>query len=92
MAISRLFFMGIVIAIVARLFWLRDVEPALVGSVGVVLLCTMVWCTQVWVDYILPFGFWASKASDFGSPGKSSGGLVLMAWVLLLLMGYNVYF
>ena len=85
---SRTIFTALALLIVARLFWMLEPGQAIAGSIGVVVIGTMVWFTDIWTDYILPFGFWETKASDYGSPRNSMGALVILAWVLLAVLGY----
>jgi hypothetical protein len=85
-------FTAVAVLIVVRLFWVRDIESALVGSVAVVLIGTMVWFSDFWTTYILPFGFWQTMATDYNSPERSGGAIAMIGWVLLLLIGYAVFF
>ncbi len=90
--ISRLIFIGIAVLIVVRLYLVRDIDAALVGLVAVILIGTMVWFSDFWSRYILPFGFWESKASDFKTPERSRGAIVFIGWVFLALLGYTTFF
>ena len=72
--------------VVGRLYAMQGVEAALTGLGGVALFGSMVWYSEFWAEYVLPLGFWASKASDFDRPGRSAVGITLIGWVLLLLL------
>ena len=85
---SSTIFTGIALVIVVRLFFVVDLGQAFAVSLAVVVIGTMVWFTDILTDYILPFGFWETKASDYGSPRQSMGALVILAWVLLILLGF----
>jgi hypothetical protein len=89
---NRLIFAGIALAVVARLYSVLGIEGAASGLAIVTLVGTMVWFNHFWAEYILPFGFWESKASDFKTPHRSAGAIALLGWVLLLLIAWAVYF
>ncbi len=92
MITSRAIFIVIALLIVGRLFYVQGMEAAMIALGAVALLATMVWFNDFWARYILTFGFWESKASDFKSPGNSKGAIVMIAWVLLILMAYKSFF
>lgn len=89
---NRLIFTGIALAVVARFYAVLGIEGATSSLAIVTLIGTMVWFNDFWAEYILPFGFWASKASDFKTPRRSAAAIALLGWVLLLLMAWAVYF
>jgi hypothetical protein len=89
---KRLIFIAIALAVVARLYALLGIEGVASGLVIVTLLGTMVWFNEFWAEYLLPFGFWASKASDFKTPQRSAAAVALLGWVLLVLVACAVYF
>jgi hypothetical protein len=89
---SRVVFTGIALAVVARLYALLGIEGAAIGVVIVTLVGTMVWFNDFWAEYLLPFGFWASKASDFKTPQRSAAAVALIGWVLLLLVAWAAFF
>jgi len=88
---SRVLFAGSALFVVLKLFSVRDFESAVGGTVGVLVTASMMWFSDFWATYILPFGFWASKASDYRSPGNSEGAIILLAWVFLALIAYSAY-
>ena len=88
MHISRVIFIGIAIFIVSRLFLLQGIEVAAAGLFGVTVIGAMVWFSGFFAEYILPFGFWESKARDFKKPQQSESAVVMIAWIFLLLLGY----
>ena len=89
---KRLIFIAIALAVVARLYAVLGIEGVASGLVIVTLLGTMVWFNEFWAEYLLPFGFWASKASDFKTPQRSAAAVALLGWVLLMLVACAVYF
>jgi len=89
---SRLIFTGIALAVVARFYAVLGIEGAASGLVVVALVGTMVWFSDFWAEYLLPFGFWASKASDFKTPERSAAAVALIGWVLLLLIAWAAFF
>lgn len=89
---SSIVFAGISILIVARLLVVRDIEAVIAGCVSVAVLGSMVWFSEFWTDYVLPFGFWESKASDHGTPRQSGPAIAMIGWALLLVLGYITYF
>ena len=88
MNINRILFSVISILIMIRVFVTKGHEEAIGISVALVLLGTLIWFTDFWTDYILAFGFWESKATDFKTPGDSSAALVFLAWVVMLVVGW----
>lgn len=79
------------IFIVGRLYALHGIDAAVPGLGAVALFGSMVWGKDFWAEYLLPFGFWASKASDFEHPGPSAGGVAIVGWVLLIVLAWAVY-
>ena len=89
---SSIVFAGISILIVGRLILVRDMEAAIAGCAAVVFLGSMVWFSEFWTDYVLPFGFWETKASDYGTPRQSGPAIAMIGWALLFVLGYITYF
>jgi hypothetical protein len=89
---SRLVFAAIALAVVARFYATLGIEGAAGGLLAVALVGTMVWFNEFWAEYLLPFGFWASKASDFKTPQRSAAAVALIGWVLLLLIAWAAFF
>jgi len=88
---ARIIFTAIGGSIIARLFLIDDLESTLVGM-GSVLFCgSMIFYNHLWAEYILPFGFWESKASDFKQPQNSAPAVAFLGWVFLLLLGYGIF-
>ena len=87
---SRLVFIAIAASIVLRLFLVQGLKPAAAGAVIVLLIGTMVWFSDFWAEYIIYFGFWESKASDYRHPQRSAGAVAFLGWVSLLLFGAAV--
>jgi hypothetical protein len=76
--------------LVLKLFDRGETEAVLAGAAGVVVCGSMIFLSQVWADYILPFGFWEHFASDAGSSGNSAPAIAFIGWILLALMGYGI--
>lgn len=89
---SGIVFVVISIVMVARLYVLAGVEAAAGGLALAAVAATMVRFNEFWAEYILPFGFWASMASDSRNPGRSSAAVALLGWVLLILLAAASFF
>lgn len=89
---ARLVFAVIATLIIARLYIVGGIQAAGGGLVAVALTGTMIWFSRFLAEYVLPMGFWASKASDFKHPERSAGAIALIGWVLLSLMAWATYF
>ena len=89
---ANIVFILLAASIIVRLFMHRDPVAAMGGSLGVLVIGSMIWFRQFWIIYVLPFGFWEARAKDFKNPQASTDALVLVAWVLMLVMAYFVYF
>lgn len=85
---SSTIFSAIALLIVVRLFFVLDLGSALAVSLAVAVIGTMVWFSDIWTHYILPFGFWQTMARDYSSPERSGGAIVMIGWVLLILLGF----
>lgn len=86
--------MSIILAvlIIVRAAMMQSLEDAIIGAVGVIFIGTMIWFKNVWAEYILPFGFWESKAKDYKNAAGSAPAIAFIGWVLLVLMFVVVYF
>jgi hypothetical protein len=82
---SRLVLIGLAALVVGKLFAIQGLEAAFAGLLGVALCASMIELNDFWAEYLLPFGFWASKARDFEHAGRSAGAVALVGWILLLL-------
>lgn len=89
---AKLVFAVIATLIVARLYIVGGIQAASGGLVAVVLTGAMIWCSRFVAEYLLPMGFWASKASDFKQADRSAAAVALIGWVLLSLMAWATYF
>jgi len=88
---TRSLFIVIAATIILRLYLVQGIKPAVAGTVLVALIATMVWFSEFWAEYILYFGFWESKASDYKHPQRSTVAVVFLGWVSLLLLGVSVF-
>ena len=77
--------------VVGRLYLFRGIDAAAGGLIASILIGSMIWRSDVWAEYVLPFGFWASKASDFERASHSAAGIAIMGWALMLLFAAAVY-
>lgn len=66
------------------------VDRMLAGVGGVVACGSMIFFSQLWTDYILPFGFWESFARDAGNAGRSAPAVAFLGWSGLALMGFGI--
>ncbi|MCP3986779.1 MAG: hypothetical protein GY723_20530 [bacterium] len=88
---TRVLFLAIASVLIAKLYLAQGAEPALVGTAGVAVCGSMVFFGHLWADYVLPMGFWASKASDFGDQVGSAPAVAFLGWIFLALMGWGVF-
>lgn len=89
---ARLVFLVIAALIVARLYIVEGAHAA-GGGLGIVAITgAMIWFSRFLAEYLLPLGFWASKATDFKHPERSAAAIALIGWVLLLLAAWATYF
>lgn len=89
---SRTTFIGISILIIIRLFFFRDGELVIAGSVLILFAGSMVWFNEFLAEYVLGVGFMELFASDFNNPERSSAAIAFLGWVMLLLLGGLVFF
>jgi hypothetical protein len=89
---SRAIFIVVACLVVVKLYLSFGSGAATGGLALVAFAGSMVWFGDFWAEYILPFGFWHSKATDFKTPERSAGALAVLGWVMLLLLGYAAYF
>lgn len=85
---SRVIFIALTALVVARMFVLKGAEAAIGAALGIAVLGTMVWYSDFWARYLLAFGFWESRASDFKTPENSAPAVALIGWILLGLSAY----
>jgi hypothetical protein len=77
--------------VVIRLIATQGLEAAAAGALAAVFFGTMVWFKDFWAGYVLTFGFWESKASDFKHPARSSAAVALLGWVFLILLAVGTF-
>ena len=80
---TRTIFFALAVLVVVRVFLLKGAEAALGAALGVAVLGTMVWFSDFWARYLLAFGFWESKATDFRTAENSAPAVALIGWILL---------
>jgi len=80
---TRTIFFALAVLVVVRVFLLKGAEAALGAALGVAVLGTMVWFSDFWARYLLAFGFWESKATDFRTAETSAPAVALIGWILL---------
>ena len=92
MRISRVIFLVISILVITRLFLVKDIEIAAIGTISVFVAATMVWFSGFWAKYLLGFGFMEQMATDYNNSGASAGAIALLGWIVLLLLAYGSFF
>ena len=75
---TRTIFFALAVLVVVRVFLLKGAEAALGAALGVAVLGTMVWFSDFWARYLLAFGFWESKATDFRTAETSAPAVALI--------------
>ena len=80
MLAKTLVFVVVAVVIVFKLSQQDQIETIFAGVAGVGACGPMIFLSRVWADYILPFGFWESFASDAGNSGNSAPAIVLIGW------------
>ena len=89
---SRTSFIGIAILIIIRLFFFRDGVTLVPGCVLILFAFTLVWFSEFWAEYLLPWGLMAYFATDFKTPGDSSAAVAVLGWAILLALGALILF
>ena len=80
---SRTIFITLAALVVVRVFLVKGSESAFGVALGVAVLGTMVRFSDFWAQYLLAFGFWESKATDFRAAENSVPVVALIGWILL---------
>ena len=89
---SRAAFIAISSLIIIRLFFVRDGDLVIAGSVLILFAGSMVWFNEFLAEYVLGVGFMELFATDFNNPERSSAAIAFLGWVMLLLLAGFVFF
>ncbi len=78
----------LVAGLCALLIYQRDGgKSALVFSIALAPILSIIWYSNIWATYIIPFGWMASRASDAKQP-MPTAPVACIGWILLLLLLY----
>lgn len=80
-------YLAVAIMVVLKLSDRDETEIVVAGVAGVVTCGSMIFFSQIWADYVLPFGFWEHFTIDPGSSWNSAPAIVFIGWILLALLG-----
>lgn len=62
----------------------QGIKTMLIALFGVIFCGTMIFFSRLWAEYIIPFGFSATKASDYSHASDSAPAVVFLGWVLFV--------
>lgn len=92
MMMSRIILIAIILTCVIRTYLLQGWESALgMLSINLITASTIIY-SRFWATYILPFGFWEHKATDFKKASQQWPVIKGLGWFALGLMLWAVLF
>lgn len=92
MILNRLLSLLAAIAIIYRIVQLNDFRETLVAVISILVMLSMIWRGDLWAKFVLPMGFWESKALDFKKSDTQGAVITVFGWVLLLTFLFMAYF
>lgn len=92
MTLNRLLSLLATMAIIYRIAELSDWQETLVTMVSLLIMLSMIWRGDLWAKFVLPMGFWESKALDFKKSDTQGAVMTVFGWVLLLTFLFMAYF
>lgn len=61
----------------------QGIKVMLFALAGVIFCGSMIFFSQLWAQYIIPFGLSATNASDYAHATDSAPAVILLGWILL---------
>ena len=76
----------IALVILVRASMLSEPQELAFLVLGLLLLLSMIWRGDLWAKFVLPMGFWESKARDFKKSDSQGPVIAALGWLLLLVL------